>query len=347
MKTLSLRGRDFISLMDFSREEIETILDTAKQLKLDRANGIHRHLLQDATVFLLFYNRSLRTRNSFEAGIMQLGGHANYLDSEKVYTPAIEGMEKAFVTERVSDVARVLSRFGEAIAIRIFGDPVGWKHGAGNQYIREFAKWADIPVINMEDDRFHPCQGMADLLTMQEKWGSLAGRKVVVSWAYSPSKKKPVSVPHTLMVGCSLLGANVVFAHPKGFELEPGVTARAKENAARYGGSFEETTDMREAFRNADAVYPKSWPSLEFLPPAIAKPDFEGMDKLFEPNRDWKVDEKMMSLAKPDCLYMHCLPADRGYEVTDEVMDGPHSVIFDQAENRMHAQKAVMSLIMR
>lgn len=347
MKTKSLRGRDFITLMDFSREEVETILDTALQLKLDRAAGRQHHLLQDKTVFLLFYNRSLRTRNSFECGIMQLGGHANYLDSEKVYTPAIEGAEKAFVTERVSDVARVLSRFGDAIAIRIFGDPVGWKYGAGNQYIREFAKWADIPVINMEDDMFHPCQGIADLLTMREKWGSLEGRKIVVSWAYSPSRKKPVSVPHTLMVGCSLFGANVVFAHPKGFELDPMVIQRAKENAERYGGTFEETDDVREAFYQADAVYPKSWPSLEYLPPVIGEPDFEGMDPLFEANRSWMVDEKLMALAKPDCLYMHCLPADRGYEVTDSVMDGPNSVIFDQAENRMHGQKAVMTLLMR
>jgi N-acetylornithine carbamoyltransferase len=333
--------------MDFTKEEIDTIIDTALQLKADRAVGRQHHLLTDKTIFLLFYNRSLRTRNSFECGITQLGGHANYLDSDKVYTPAIAGAEKAFVTERVSDVARVLSRFGEAIAIRIFGDPVGWKHGAGNDYIREFAKWADIPVINMEDDRFHPTQVTADLITMKEKWGSLEGRKIVVSWAYSPSKKKPVSVPHDLMAACTLYGAHVVFARPKGFELEPGVIQRAKENVVRYGGSFEETEDMREAFYQADMVYPKSWPSLHYLEPEISKTDFEGMEPLYEANKDWYVDDKMMELTKTDCLYMHCLPCDRGYEVADSVIDGPHSVVYDEAENRMHGEKAVMALTMR
>ncbi|HHY95943.1 MAG TPA: ornithine carbamoyltransferase [Firmicutes bacterium] len=347
MKTKSLRGRDFITVLDFSKEELETILRLAEQLKLDRAAEKSNLLLKEKTLFLLFYNRSLRTRNSFECGMTQLGGHANYLDSEKVYTPAVEGQEVAFVTERVSDVARVLSGMGEGIAIRIFGDPVGWHYGRGNAYLREFAQWATIPVINMEDDVYHPCQAMADMLTLREKWGNVAGRKIVVSWAYSPSMKKPVSVPHSVMAISSYFGADIVFARPRGFELDPEIIARVKANVATYGGTFEETDSMEEAFRDADAVYPKSWPSLQYLPPQIEKPDFEGMKKLFEANRHWICDGRMMKLAKPDCLYMHCLPADRGFEVTDAVMDGPNSVIFDQAENRMHVQKAIMALIMR
>lgn len=347
MKTKSLRGRDFITVLDFSKEELETVLRLAEQLKLDRAAEKSNLLLKEKTLFLLFYNRSLRTRNSFECGMTQLGGHANYLDSEKVYTPAVEGQEVAFVTERVSDVARVLSGMGEGIAIRIFGDPVGWYYGRGNAYLREFAQWASIPVINMEDDMYHPCQAMADMLTLREKWGSVDGRKIVVSWAYSPSMKKPVSVPHSLMAISSYFGANIVFARPRGFELDPEIIARVKANVATYGGTFAETDSMEEAFRDADAVYPKSWPSLQYLPPRAEKPDFEGMKQLFETNRHWICDERMMKLAKPDCLYMHCLPADRGFEVTDAVMDGPHSVVFDQAENRMHVQKAIMALIMR
>lgn len=346
MKTKSLKGRDFISLSEFSKEEIETILETAFELKLERARGVLHHLLQDKTVFLLFYNRSLRTRNSFECGIMQLGGHANYLDSNTVYTPALAGAEKAFVTERLDDVANVLARYGEAVAIRIFGDPVSWRHGQGNAYIREFAKAADVPVINMEDDLYHPCQGIADLMTMQEKLGSLEGRKIVISWAYSPSRKKPVSVPHSLMAGCSLFGAHVVFAHPKGFELDPSQVAHAKDNVARYGGSFEETDDMRAAFAGADVVYPKCWPSLEHLPPAVKEPDWDAQDRLFDQHKGWIADDDIMKLTNRDCLYMHCLPCDRGYEVTDDVIDGPHSVVYDQAENRLHGQKAVMALTM-
>ena len=347
MNTKSLRGRDFIALSDFTKEEIETILETAFELKLERARGVAHHILPDSTIYMMFYNKSLRTRNSFETGIHHLGGHAIYLDSNAVYTPAVEGKEQAFITERLDDVAKVLSRFGEAICIRIFGDPVGWVHGDGNAYIRAFAKAADIPVINMEDDLYHPCQGIADLMTMQEKLGTLEGKKVVISWAYSPSRKKPVSVPHSLMAGTSLFGAHVVFAHPKGFELDPEQIAHARDNVARYGGSFTETDDMKAAFTDADVVYPKCWPSVDFLAKPGREADWAAQDALFDAHRDWICDEKIMELTKRDCLYMHCLPCDRGFEVTDAIIDGPHSVVYDQAENRMHGQKAVMALTMR
>jgi ornithine carbamoyltransferase len=347
LKTKALRGRDYIAVLDFSKEELETFLLLAEQLKLEKAAGRLHPLLPHKTLFLLFYNRSLRTRNSFECGMTQLGGHANYLDSDKVYTPAVSGKEVAFVTERVSDVARVLASMGDGIAIRIFGDPVGWEYGQGNAYLREFAEMSSVPVINMEDDVYHPCQAMADMLTLREKWGSVEGRKIVVSWAYSPSLKKPVSVPHSMMAISSYFGANIVFARPKGFDLDPKIVEKVRANVTRYGGSFETTDSMEEAFRGADAVYPKCWPSLEYLPPRQSQPDFVNMQKLFDANKHWLCDSRMMKLAKPDCLYMHCMPADRGFEATDEVMDGPNSVIIDQAENRLHAQKAIMALIMQ
>jgi N-acetylornithine carbamoyltransferase len=346
MVTKLLKGRDFISLADFTKEEIDTIIDTAFQLKLERARGAQHHLLEDKTIFLIFYNRSLRTRNSFECGIMQLGGHANYLDSNMVYTPAAAGAEKAYVTERLDDVSKTLSRFGEAIAIRIYGDPTGWNYGRGNEYVRAFADAADVPVINMECDKYHPCQGLADVMTIKEKLGNLEGRKIVMSWAFSPSRKKPVSVPHSMMAACSLYGAQLVFARPKGFELDPAQIAHYRANVERYGGSFEETDDMRAAFEHADVVYPKSWASLEYVSPQVPVADWDAQDKLFDANRDWICDEEIMKLTNRDCLYMHCLPCDRGFEVTDEVIDGPHSVVFDQAENRLHGQKAVMSLTM-
>jgi len=347
MQTTSLKGRDFIAISDFTKEEIETILATAFELKLKRARGEAHHLLPDNNIFLMFYNKSLRTRNSFETGIRHLGGHAIYLDSNAVYTPAIEGKEQAFVTERLDDVAKVLSRYGEAICIRIFGDPVSWVHGDGNAYVRAFAASADVPVINMEDDMYHPCQGIADLMTMHEKLGSLAGRKIVISWAYSPSRKKPVSVPHSMMAGSSLFGAEVVLAHPKGFELDPAQLANAAANAKRYGGSFTVTDDMQAAFKGADVVYPKCWPSIEFMAAPGKDADWAAQDALFDANKGWICDDAVMSFAKEDCLYMHCLPCDRGYEVTDEIIDGPNSVVYDQAENRMHGQKAVMALTMR
>ena len=346
MKT-QMRGRDFITLMDFTKEEVETILDLAFRLKSEVAAGVSHELLKNKTLFALFYNRSLRTRNSFEVGMTQLGGHANYLDSDKVYTPALEGDEKAYATERVSDVARVLTRFGDGIAIRLYGDPTGWRYKRGNQMLREFANWADIPVINMEDDVYHPCQGMADLMTMVEKLGNLKNKKVVMSWAYSPSIKKPVAVPHSAMLAPSFFGANIVLARPDGFELDPEIMNRIKENTRRYGGTFDETNDMREAFVDADVVYPKSWASLKFMPPAVGEFDVKAQTELFAKNQDWICDAEKLKIASPDVIYMHCLPCDRGFEVTDEVADGPNSVIFDQAENRLHAQKAVMALIMR
>lgn len=149
-----------------------------------------------------------------------------------------------------------------------------------------------------------------------------------------------------MMAGASLFGATLC-SRPKGFELDPAQIAHFKENVARYGGSFEETDDMRAAFGDADVVYPKCWPSLNYLPPAVRKADWDAQDKLFEAHRDWICDDAIMKLTKRDCLYMHCLPCDRGFEVTDSVIDGPHSVVYDQAENRLHSQKAVMALTVR
>ena len=170
MKTTTFRGRDFLAETDFSREEIEQVLALAEELKMDRAKGkLHDDLLRAKTLFMIFYNQSLRTRNSFEAGMTQLGGHAHYLDPSKIYTPAMEGHEVAYSTERVSDVARVLDRMGDAIAIRCYGDPVEWEYGGAHEMLKEFARWADIPVLNMEDDIYHPFQGLADTTDGQGK----------------------------------------------------------------------------------------------------------------------------------------------------------------------------------
>ena len=348
VETLSLKGRDYIAEMEYTRHEMETILDLAFDLKKQYASGTPHEILKGKTFFMLFYNKSLRTRNSFEAGMYQLGGNAHYLTPEAVYMPAKEGDEVAFITERISDVARVLSRMGHGIGIRIYGDLVGWVYPKGNQYIREFAKWAEIPVINMECDLFHPCQELADLMTMKEFLGpDLKGKKLVMSWAYSPSVKKPMAVPHSNAIGGTMFGMNVVVAHPKGFELDPMVVEKAKEYSKLYGGSLEFTNNMEEAFEGADVVYPKAWPSIENLPPNVSTPQHDKTKKLADENKHWICDAKKMKLIKKTGIYMHCLPCDRGCEVTDEVADGPQSVIFHQAENRLHGQKGLMALLMR
>ena len=343
-----LRGKDFITTQEWTKSELETMLDVACDLKRKFVMGEPHEFLKNKTLFMLFYNPSIRTRNSFEAGMTQLGGHAHYLTPETVYSPTLteeEPLEKLGETrEKISDSARVLDRYGHGIALRIFGKPTGWIYGRGNLIIREFARWSRVPVINMEDDMYHPCQAMADIMTIREKLKELKGRKLVMSWAYSPSPWKPASVPHSVIQICTMFGMDVVLSHPDGFELDPKVVEEARENARMFGGSLEMCNNMNEAFKGADVVYPKSWTSLAQLPPTTKKPDFAKIEELLRVNKDWICDQEKINLCKKSVIYMHCLPADRGAEVTNEVIDGPNSVVFDQAENRLHAQKAIMSL---
>ena len=348
MKTDTFKSRDFLTLLDYTREEVETILDVALDLKRRFAIGEpHDHILRGRTLFMIFYNMSLRTRNSFEAGMTQLGGHAHFLEPGKIYTPALPGKEVAYTTERVSDVARVLSRMGDAISIRCYGDPVDWVYGGAHEMMREFARWADIPLINMECDKYHPCQAMADILTIKEKFGGFSGVRFVMSWAYSPSIDKPRAVPQSAIIAATMMGMDVVLAHPEGMELDDEVIGACKNYAKRYGGSFAISYDMREAFRGANVVYPKSWTAVPMFKPPVGEADPEKTREIFEAHKDWICDAEKMKLAHKHAIYMHCLPADRGFEVTDDVIDGPQSVVFDEAENRLHAQKAVMALTMR
>jgi len=303
-----------------------------------------RRLLEDRVLFFLFFNQSLRTRSSFHVGLETMGGHAVHLEpGGGIYTPALPGQEVAYSTERVSDVARVLSSYGDGIAIRMYGEAVGWVYGAANAILHEFARQSTVPVLNMECDRFHPCQALADVMTLRERFGDLRGRKLTVSWAYSASWHKPVAVPQSALLAASKLGMDVTIAHPEGFDLDPEVMSAARGFAAEAGGSVEVTEDFEAGLRGADAVYAKSWCSLERLPKTRdGSVDAATMDRLHEGARDWTVDEAAMELAGPSALYMHCLPADRGQEVSDAIIDGPRSLVFEQAANRLHAQNALM-----
>jgi len=343
--TLSLRGRDFISTQEWSREELEQVLKLAFELKEKQRKGIPHRLLEGKTLYMLFYNPSLRTRNSFQTGIFQLGGQGIYLSPTAVYRPALAGEEIPYKTERICDVARVLSRYGDAIAIRIYGEAVNWIYGKGNQVVREFAYWADIPVINMEDDIYHPCQAMADVMTILEKHGRLEGKKIVMSWAYSGGIK-PVAVPQSAILAFTRFGGDVVLAHPKGLELDPKIVEQAKKNADEFGGSFEISYNMEEAFEGADVVYPKSWGSLKFMPPNVPTVDEKGMLELMNKYKDWICDQERRERDSCNGIWRHFLPTDRGMERTDDVTDAPHRVVFDEAENRLHVQKAIMAFIM-
>jgi N-acetylornithine carbamoyltransferase len=346
------KGRDFLAETDFSREEIETVLDVAAELKAKWKKGVlHDDILRAKTLFMIFYNQSLRTRNSFEAGMTQLGGHAHYLDPSKIYTPAMEGREVAYSTERVSDVARVLDRMGHAIAIRCYGDPVDWEYGGAHAMLREFARWADIPVLNMEDDVYHPFQGLADVLTVKEKFGGYKGVNFTMSWAYSPSIHKPRAVPQSAILYASMLGMNVTLAHPEGMELDPKIIAQCEQYSKTAGGKFQISHSFQDSIKGAHVVYPKAWCATPIFLPPVGESNSEKTQQIFDQHKDWICTEKIMDTAAKDAIYLHCLPCDRGYEVANEVIDktsgsGWLSAAFDEAENRLHVQKAVMSLVM-
>jgi len=327
MDRTALRGRDYIETLDWTTDEIDEALALASELKERFKRQEPHRLLPDKTLFMLFLDKSTRTRNAFEAGMTQLGGHAHYLDAEK--TQVAHG-------ESPKDMGIILSRYGHGIAIR--HDLVPYE---GNAYMREVARWADVPVINLQCDIDHPTQTLADLMTMRERRGQgLHGLRVAVSWAYAPSYAKPLSVPQGLLTLLPRFGVDVVLAHPPGFDLMPEVVRRAEEAAAAGRGTITMTDDMDAAFEDADVVYPKSWGRLDlFTDEQAALADAAKY-------RTWICDARRMALAKADALYMHCLPADRGSEVTDEVIDGPRSVVYDEAENRLHTGKAVMALTM-
>jgi ornithine carbamoyltransferase len=321
-----LRGRDFICDLDFSREEIETILDVAFDLKRKRALGESHAYLRDKVLAMLFFFSSTRTRGSFEAGMAQLGGHAAFIESR---TTQISHGD----TEK--ELGEIFGRYFDGIAIR----HVDW--GIGNRYLNLVAEASRVPVFNMQCEFYHPHQILADLMTIIEKKGrDLRKKKMVVSWAYAASYLKPISVPQSLILQMPRFGLDITLAHPPEFKLMPDIMDQAKEQAKRFGTGFEVTDNMEEAFKDADVVYAKSWG------PLLTTTDPDKGKEIQDRYKDWITDEKKMSLARSDAIYMHPLPADRNIEVTDGVIDGPHSVVFDEAENRLHAQKAVMALTM-
>ena len=319
------KGKHFISLQDWTKDEIDTLLEVSLDLKKKFTMGIPTPYLAYKTVFLIFFEQSTRTRNSMEAGIGQLGGHGIFLDTS---TMQIAHGEVA------KDTAVILSRYGHAIACR----NCGWD--VGNKYLREMEKWSTVPVFNLQCDLFHPMQGIADLMTIREKTGGLKGIKVSIIWAYATSHKKPVSVPLTQAQLFPRYGMDVTLAYPAGYDLPDWAIEQARANAEAHGGKLTITRNMEEAYRGAHIVIPKNWGSW------VTDQSDEVIDERLESNKSWKCTEEMMKLADRDVMYMHALPADRNNEVEDSVIDGPRSIVYDEAENRLHTAKAVMALTM-
>jgi len=321
-----MKGKHFLCEQDWTNEELETLFTVAQELKMRYLLGQETEILKNKSVFMLFFEESTRTRNAFECGITQLGGHANYL------TPKATQIDHG---ETAKDTINVLGRMGHAVGVR--NTLVG-----GHEWMEELAKYSKIPVYNMQCDMWHPTQSVADLFTIKEKFhNELKGRKFVISWTSAGKYMRPLSMAHSLVTLMPRFGMDVTLAHPKGFELRPEVLAMAKSNADRYGSKFEVVNDMDEACEGADVIYAKGWGPIM----TVGDDEKAGVEMINQ-NPGWMVDSRRMALGSKDAIYMHCMPADRDIEVTSEVMDGPQSVIYDEAENRMHTIKALMALTM-
>ncbi|NOX89194.1 MAG: ornithine carbamoyltransferase [Calditrichaeota bacterium] len=321
-----LKGKHFITTQDWTVQELKTLFELAKRLKVEYAAGKFHRNLQGKSLGMIFFDPSTRTRTSFEAAMTQLGGHSIFFAPQTMQISHGEG---------AVDTAKVLSGYLQGIAVRFCA------YGEGNRYLEELRAASRVPIVNMQCDIYHPAQILADYFTITEHFGeNTRGLKLGVSWTSAPNYIRPLSVPQSLILMMPRFGIDVTLAHPPEFELMPEVVEQAKKNAEEAGVKFEISHKMEDAFEDADVVIPKSWGPLVYT-----QNEREGL-KLIEKYPGWVADEKRMSLTKPHSLYMHPLPADRGKEVTPGVIDGPHSVVYQEAENRLHVQKALLSLIL-
>lgn len=320
---MKLKGRDFISLKDFTRAELEGLIALAAKMKAGKDREAY---LQNKYLGMLFSVASTRTRISFQVGAHQLGAHAEYYPSADLQLSNNESLQ---------DTAAVMSRFLDAIIIRTYDMNA---YGKGHSDILEMAQHADVPVINALDDKDHPCQVMADLLTLSEKFGKdYKKKKVVMAWGYT-KRQKSLGVLHSMMSAGALLGMNLRFAYPKGYELDEEYVSFAKQALQDSGGTLELSNDLNEASEGADVIYVKNWKSLTMS----KEEDAQYRDSIAD---QWRLTAQHYERANPGALYMDCMPFVRGEQVTAEVADGKQSVIYDQAENRLHAQKAIMASI--
>ncbi|GIO86619.1 ornithine carbamoyltransferase [Paenibacillus faecis] len=310
-KKFNLTGRDFLELDDYSTEEIQYLIDLAVEIKAKQKRGEAYQPLKGKTIGLIFEKSSTRTRVSFEVGMYQLGGHALFLSKNDIQLGR---------GETIADTAGVMSRYLDGIMIRTFG----------HDKVVDLARYSTVPVINGLSDLAHPCQVLADYQTIYEHKGTLKGLKL----AYIGDGN---NMAHSLMIGGAKLGVHVSVAGPEGYEPDPQVVAAAREIARATGAVIEVLRDPREAVKDADVIYTDVWASMGF------EEEQKAREAAFA---SYQVDEELAGYAKPDYLFMHCLPAHRGEEVSEGVIDGEHSIIFDQAENRLHAQKALMAALM-
>lgn len=332
--------KHFLSTGDLTREELDALLNQALRFKRgeDRTQPLERR-----SVALVFFNPSLRTRASMQVGVYELGGQAVVLEPGGT-SWTLEHREGAVMdgdkTEHVAEFVRVLGRYCAAIGVRSFARLQDWEEDRRDEVLAAFRRYAEVPVINLESAMHHPCQALADMLTIRERFGAQGKKRVVLTWAWHP-KPLPMAVPNSFLLASAQEGHDVVIAHPEGYELDEELMRAARAQANQSGGSVEVIPDIEEAFDGAHVIYAKSWGSREFY--GAPERDIAHRASL---RARWIVDAPKMQRTN-DGIFMHCLPVRRNCIVTDEVIDSPASVVIDEAENRLHVQKAVLAELLR
>lgn len=327
--------RDFLAMEDWSPSEITGLLDLADRIKRGEVDGG----LEKKVLAMVFMDPSLRTRSSFETGMFLHGGHAVVLEPGKgswsLETEPGAVMDGASV-EHIAEAARVLGRYADALAVRVFPKGKDWSVEREDRVIRDFARYCEKPVINLESTRRHPCQGLADAMTLREKLGDTRSKRFVLSWAWHP-KALPTAVPASAAVAAAMLGMEVVVARPPGYDLDPDDMATIRRIAREQGSVVQVSDDCDDALVGADAVYVKSWGSLAHF----GRPEEEAEAR--RGLRDWRMTpSRLKSTRAGRAIVMHCLPVRRNVEIDDAVLDGPNSAVVDEAENRLHAQRALL-----
>jgi N-acetylornithine carbamoyltransferase len=330
--------RDFLTTGDWTRDELEGLIESA--LKFKRGDERARPLA-GRSIALVFFNPSLRTRASMQVGVFELGGNAVVLEPGGT-SWTLEHRDHVVMdgdkTEHVAEFVRVLGRYCVAVGVRTFAALKDWEEERLDPVLNAFAKYADVPVINLESAMHHPCQAVADMMTVREKLGT--GRKrVLLTWAWHP-KPLPMAVPNSFALAAAQMGHDLVIAHPPGYELDEALMSDIARQAKSAGGSFSVTNDVDEAFDGAEVVYAKSWGSRHFY----GAPEKDVKERARH-RSSWIVDSSKMARTRSG-VFMHCLPVRRNVIVTDEVIDSSSSVGIDEAENRLHAQKAIMNRLL-
>ncbi|MFH1820838.1 MAG: ornithine carbamoyltransferase [Methanobacteriota archaeon] len=333
---VELYGKDFITTQDWSVDELKHAIDVARKLRdIVKRGDRPPRVLDRKNFFMLFYAPSTRTRGAFEAATAILGGHPAFID---VSTTRME--------EAVKDTAKMYDSYSDGVGVRILDKYIDFVYGAGLKVVKEFARAAKVPVINMADCTYHPTQGLGDILTVEDKIGKLKGKKYTITWAYSSKPRGRCSIQEEVLIA-SRFGMDVTLAHPDGFDVDSKIIDWAKQNAKDSSGSFEVCNDFEEGLKGANVVFPRSWGTTEFLRVGASK---FGVDKEiagYSKYKGWRLDQRHVDdlMAKP-AIVTHVLPVMRGEEATDAVMDGPNSVIYDQADDNFYAKMASIALTM-